>query len=55
MSNCKKQSSKKNIDVARAITRANRFRKFTRICKQNPNDHCARNTLAQLQHDSGGT
>ena len=52
---CNKKQDKKNRDVAEMTTRANKIRKFTRICKNNPNDHCARNTLNQLLHDSGQT
>ena len=53
-SGCRKKQTTKNLDVAQATTRANKIRKFTRIVKNNPNDHCAVNTLAQLIHDSGG-
>ena len=50
---CNKKRSSKNREVAEMTTRANKIRKFTRICKQNPNDHSARNTLNQLLHDAG--
>lgn len=51
--NCKKKSHTKDRNVAEATTRRNKLRKFERIVRNNPNDHCARNTLAQLQHDCG--
>jgi hypothetical protein len=50
---CNKKSSNKNREVAEATTRANKIRKYTRICKQHPNNHVAFNTLNQLLHDSG--
>ena len=50
---CNKKQSKKNRDVAEMTTRTNKIRKFMRICKQNPNDHSARNHLNQLLHDAG--
>ena len=55
MNKCKKASHPKNRDVAEMTTRKNKIRKFTRICKNNPHDHCARNTLNQMLHDSGFT
>jgi len=51
--NCKKASHRKDRNVAEATTRANKIRKFRKIVKNNPADHCAVNTLAQLLHDAG--
>ena len=51
--NCNKKQSSKNRELAEANTRRNKIRKFERICRTNPNDHCARNTLNQLKHDAG--
>lgn len=48
---CKKASSHKDINVARATTLKNKVRKFETICRRNPHDHCARNTLAQLRYN----
>jgi len=50
---CKKNQSRKVLDLAVANTRRNKIAKFTRICKKNPNDHAAFNTLNQLLHDAG--
>jgi hypothetical protein len=50
---CNKKSTKKNRDVGEMTTRANKIRKYTRICKQHPNNPVAFNTLNQLLHDSG--
>lgn len=50
---CSKKRTKKNRDIAELTTRNNRIRKFQRIVKNNPNDHCAINTLGQLLHDAG--
>jgi len=51
--NCNKKQSSKFLDIAQATTRCNKIKKFTRICKKNPNDHAAFNTLNQLLHDAG--
>ena len=50
---CNKKQSKKNREIAEMTTRRNKIRKFEKIVRNNPNDHCAINTLAQLYHDSG--
>ena len=50
---CNKKQTSKNRDIAEMTTRKNKIIKFTGICKKFPNDHCARNTLNQLLHDSG--
>ena len=50
---CNKKQTRKNRDLAEANTRRNKIRKFERIVRNNPNDHCAMNTLAQLKHDAG--
>ena len=53
-SGCNKKQSSRNREVAEMTTRRNKIRKFEKIVRNNPNDHCAVNTLAQLIHDSGG-
>lgn len=56
--NCKKASHRNTPaqrTAAEARTRANKIRKFTKICKENPHDHNARNHLNQLLHDAGRT
>lgn len=50
---CNKKSTTKDRSVAEATTRANKLRKFRKIVRANPNDHCARNTLKQLMADAG--
>ena len=52
-SGCTKKQTSKNRDIAEMTTRKNKIRKFEKIVRNNPNDHCAVNTLAQLYHDSG--
>jgi hypothetical protein len=53
-SKCKKSKGiKKDRNIAEMTTRKNKIRKFEKIVRNNPNDHCAINTLAQLYHDSG--
>lgn len=53
MSGCKKKSTTKDRNVAEMTTRKNKIRKFERIVRKNPNDHCAANTLGQLRYDAG--
>ncbi len=50
-SGCTKKRTSKNIDIARITTLNNKIRIFTRIIKNNPNDHSAKNVLAQYEHD----
>ena len=50
---CNKKQSSKNLEVAKSTTRKNKIRKFETIVRKNPNDHCAKNTLAQLKYDAG--
>jgi len=50
---CKKNQSRKVLDLAVANTRRNKIRKFQTIVRKNPNDHAALNTLNQLLHDAG--
>ena len=55
MSGCRKKQTSKNLEIAKATTRKNKIRKFERIVRKNPHDHCALNTLMQLRHDAGIT
>jgi hypothetical protein len=50
---CNKKQTTKNRDIAEMTTRKNKIRKFEKIVRNNPNDFCAKNTLAQLYWDSG--
>ena len=49
--NCKKASHRKDLATAQANTLRNKIRKFERITRRNPNDHCAKSTLAQLRYN----
>lgn len=48
---CTKKRTSKDRTLSELTTFDNKIRKFTRIVKNNPNDHAAKNTLAQLKHD----
>jgi hypothetical protein len=53
MSKCKKQSNRKNLEVAKATTRANQIRKCESLLRKHPRNIAVINKLAQLRYDSG--
>ena len=48
---CNKKSTKKDLTAATLNALRNKIRKFERIVRNNPNDHCAVNTLTQARYD----